>query len=96
MDCQNGNEVKAIASGQVVFADWLRGFGNLMILDHGNNYMSLYGYNEAIYKHVGDRVRSGDTIATVGNSGGHRESGLYFELRHQGKPFDPLTWMIIE
>ncbi len=93
---QNGNEVKAIASGQVVFADWLRGFGNLMILDHGNNYMSLYGYNEAIYKRVGDRVRSGDTIATVGNSGGHRESGLYFELRHQGKPFDPLTWMIIE
>ncbi|SFM57249.1 murein hydrolase activator EnvC family protein [Nitrosomonas communis] len=93
---QNGKEVKAIASGQVVFADWLRGFGNLMILDHGNNYMSLYGYNEAIYKRVGDRVRSGDTIATVGNSGGHRESGLYFELRHQGKPFDPLTWMIIE
>ncbi|SDY20825.1 murein hydrolase activator EnvC [Nitrosomonas sp. Nm33] len=93
---QNGNEVKAIASGQVVFADWLRGFGNLMILDHGNNYMSLYGYNEAIYKRVGDQVRSGDTIATVGNSGGHRESGLYFELRHQGKPFDPLTWVKIE
>ncbi|MDV6344968.1 murein hydrolase activator EnvC family protein [Nitrosomonas sp. Is37] len=93
---QNGNEVKAIASGQVVFADWLRGFGNLMILDHGNNYMSLYGYNEAIYKRVGDQVRSGDTIATVGNSGGHRESGLYFELRHQGKPFDPLTWVKTE
>jgi septal ring factor EnvC (AmiA/AmiB activator) len=93
---QNGNEVKAIANGQVVFADWLRGFGNLMILDHGNNYMSLYGYNETIYKRVGDRVRSGDTIATVGNSGGNRESGLYFELRHQGKPFDPLTWVKIE
>ncbi|WP_256325020.1 murein hydrolase activator EnvC [Nitrosomonas sp. Nm132] len=93
---QNGNEVKAIANGQVVFADWLRGFGNLMILDHGNNYMSLYGYNETIYKRVGDRVQSGDTIATVGNSGGNRESGLYFELRHQGKPFDPLTWVKIE
>lgn len=93
---QNGSEVKAIAGGQVVFADWLRGFGNLMILDHGNNYMSLYGYNEANYKRVGDRVRSGDTIATVGNSGGNSESGLYFELRYQGKPFDPLTWVKIE
>lgn len=93
---QNGNEIKAIADGQVVFADWLRGFGNLMILDHGNNYMSLYGYNETIYKRVGDQVRSGDTIAAVGNSGGNRESGLYFELRHQGKPFDPLTWVKIE
>jgi murein hydrolase activator len=93
---RNGNEVKAIAGGQVVFADWLRGFGNLMILDHGNNYMSLYGYNETIYKRVGERVRSGDTIATVGNSGGNRETGLYFELRHQGTPFDPLTWVKIE
>lgn len=92
----NGGEVKAIAGGQVVFADWLRGFGNLMILDHGNGYMSLYGYNETIYKRVGDRVQGGDTIAAVGNSGGHRESGLYFELRHQGTPFDPLTWVKIE
>lgn len=93
---KNGNEVKAIANGQVVFADWLRGFGNLMIVDHGSSYMSLYGYNEAIYKRVGDKVKSGDTIATVGNSGGSSESGLYFELRHQGKPFDPLTWVKIE
>lgn len=92
----SGNEVKAIAGGQVVFADWLRGFGNLMILDHGNTYMSLYGYNETIYKRVGDSVLGGDTIATVGNSGGNRESGLYFELRHQGRPFDPLTWVKIE
>lgn len=93
---KNGNEVKAIASGQVVFADWLRGFGNLMIVDHGSSYMSLYGYNEAIYKRVGDKVQGGDTIAIVGNSGGSNESGLYFELRHQGKPFDPLTWVKIE
>lgn len=91
-----GNTVKAIANGEVIFSDWLRGFGNLMILDHGNHYMSLYGNNEAIYKRVGNKVRSGDTIATVGNSGGNAESGLYFELRYQGKPFDPLGWVKIE
>jgi len=93
---ENGGDVKAIAGGQVVFADWLRGFGNLTIIDHGNNYMSLYGNNETLYKQVGDIVRGGDTVATVGNSGGNSDSGLYFELRHQGKPFDPLTWTKIE
>ena len=89
----SGNDVKAIAGGQVVFADWLRGFGNLMIVDHGGSYMSLYGNNETLYKQVGDSLRGGDTIATVGNSGGNPDSGLYFELRHQGKPFDPLSWV---
>lgn len=93
---RGGNEVKAIANGQVVFADWLRGFGNLLIVDHGGDYMSLYGNNEAIYKRVGDKVKTGDTIAAVGNSGGNAETGLYFELRYQGKPFDPLTWAKIE
>ncbi|HRQ04485.1 MAG TPA: peptidoglycan DD-metalloendopeptidase family protein [Nitrosomonas halophila] len=93
---RGGNEVKAIANGQVVFADWLRGFGNLLIVDHGSDYMSLYGNNEAIYKRVGDKVKTGDTIAAVGNSGGNAETGLYFELRYQGKPFDPLTWAKIE
>lgn len=93
---REGNEVKAIANGEVIFSDWLRGFGNLMILDHGNHYMSLYGNNEAIYKRVGNKVKSGDTIAIVGNSGGNAESGLYFELRYQGKPFDPLGWVKIE
>lgn len=92
----SGGEVKAIAGGRVVFADWLRGFGNLMIVDHGDSYMSLYGNNETIYKQVGDIIRSGDTIATVGNSGGNPDSGLYFELRHQGKPFDPLSWVTIK
>ena len=92
----NGEEVKAIAGGRVVFADWLRGFGNLMIVDHGGSYMSLYGNNEILYKQVGDTIRSGDTIATVGNSGGNADSGLYFELRHQGKPFDPLNWVRIK
>jgi septal ring factor EnvC (AmiA/AmiB activator) len=89
----NGNAVKAIAAGQVVFADWLRGFGNLLIIDHGSDYMSLYGYNETLYKEVGDLLRGGDTIATVGNSGGNKEFGLYFELRHKSKPFDPMRWM---
>ncbi|MDQ3186743.1 MAG: peptidoglycan DD-metalloendopeptidase family protein [Pseudomonadota bacterium] len=92
----NGEEVKAIAGGRVVFADWLRGFGNLMIVDHGGSYMSLYGNNETNYKKAGDAVRGGDTIATVGNSGGNPNSGLYFELRHQGKPFDPLNWVRIK
>jgi len=91
-----GGDVKAVAGGRVVFADWLRGFGNLMILDHGNSYMSLYGNNETNHKQVGDTVRGGDTIASVGNSGSNPESGLYFELRHQGKPFDPLNWVRIK
>ena len=88
-----GTEVKAIAGGRVVFADWLRGFGNLLIIDHGDAYMSLYGNNETLFKRVGDAIRGGDAVAAVGNSGGNAESGLYFEIRHQGKPFDPLTWV---
>ena len=90
---KEGDKVKAIASGQVVYADWLRGFGNLLILDHGSGYMSLYGNNEALFKQVGDQLSAGDTIASVGSSGGSAESGLYFELRHKGRPFDPLPWV---
>lgn len=90
---RSGAEVKAVASGRVVFADWLRGFGNLLILDHGAGYMSLYGNNETLYKQVGESVRAGDTVAAVGNSGGNPDSGLYFELRFQSKPFDPLSWV---
>jgi septal ring factor EnvC (AmiA/AmiB activator) len=89
-----GQEVKAVAAGRVVFSDWLRGFGNLLIVDHGDGYMSLYGNNETLYAQVGTAVTGGDTIAAVGNSGGNSESGLYFELRHQGKPFDPLAWIV--
>lgn len=88
-----GQTVKAIAAGRVVFADWLRGFGNLLIIDHGTGYMSLYGNNETLYKQVGDELRGGDTIATVGNSGGNEDSGLYFELRLESKPLDPLKWL---
>lgn len=85
--------VKAVAAGRVVFADWLRGFGNLLIVDHGKGYMSLYGNNETLYKQVGDLLRGGDVIAAVGNSGGNEESGLYFELRHDGQPMDPMKWV---
>lgn len=87
-----GAEVKSIATGRVVFADWLRGFGNLIILDHGDGYMSLYGNNQAVLKQVGDNVRAGDVIASVGNSGGNQTNGLYYELRSQSRPFDPLSW----
>jgi len=89
----NGREVKAVATGRIVFADWLRGFGNLLILDHGDGFMSLYGNNESLIGRIGDAVKSGDTVATVGSSGGNTVSGLYFELRHQGRPFDPLGWL---
>lgn len=87
-----GSEVKAIAAGHVVFAEWMRGFGNLLIVDHGDAYLSIYGNNDALLKNVGDAIRGGDTIATVGNSGGNPETGLYFEIRHQGQPVDPLKW----
>ena len=89
----SGSEVKAVAQGRVVFADWMRGFGNLLIVDHGGTYLTIYGNNEALLKKVGDAVKSGDPIATVGNSGGNPETGLYFELRYQGQPQDPLRWV---
>jgi len=88
-----GSEVHAVAGGRVVFSDWLRGFGNLIIVDHGGQYMSIYGNNQSLLKRVGDAVKGGDAIASAGNSGGNEESGLYFELRHQGRAFDPATWV---
>jgi septal ring factor EnvC (AmiA/AmiB activator) len=87
-----GQEVRSVAPGRVVFADWLRGFGNLLIVDHGDGYMSLYGNNESLLRRVGDAVRGGDPVATVGASGGSARPGVYFELRHQGRPVDPLAW----
>jgi septal ring factor EnvC (AmiA/AmiB activator) len=89
-----GTEVKAVAGGQVVFAEWLRGFGNLIIIDHGNQYMTIYGNNQAVLKRAGETVKTGDVIASAGNSGGNEQSGLYFEMRHQGRAFDPLGWII--
>lgn len=90
---ESGHAVHAVADGQVVYSDWLRGFGNLLIVDHGGGYMSLYGNNESLLKHVGDATQSGETVASVGSSGGAPESGVYFELRHEGKPFDPMKWV---
>ncbi len=88
-----GEPVRAVAAGRVVFADWMRGFGNLLIVDHGAGYMSIYADNEALLKQTGDPVAAGEVIATVGSTGGNEKSGLYFELRHLGKAFDPLRWV---
>jgi len=87
-----GAEVHAVAAGRVVFADWLRGFGNLLIVDHGEGFLSVYGNNESVLANVGERVAAGAVIAEVGNTGGQSEAGLYFEMRFQGRPFDPLRW----
>lgn len=87
-----GSDVKAVASGRVVFAEWMRGFGNLLIVDHGDSYLSIYGNNDSLLKQVGQGVKGGETVATVGNSGGNPDSGLYFEIRHQGQPVDPMKW----
>ena len=87
-----GSPVKAIANGRVVFSEWMRGFGNLLIIDHGNAYLSIYGNNDSLLKQVGQAVKGGETIATVGNTGGNPESGLYFEIRHKGQPIDPMRW----
>lgn len=88
-----GAQIHAIAAGRVVFAQWLRGFGNLIIVDHGGQYMSIYGNNQSLLRREGDAVKSGDVIAAAGNTGGNEESGLYFELRHRGKEFDPASWV---
>jgi septal ring factor EnvC (AmiA/AmiB activator) len=90
---RQGQDVRAVATGKVAFADWLRGFGNLLILDHGDGFLSLYSNNESLYKQPGDPVRAGDVVASVGATGGQDEPGLYFELRRQGTPFDPMTWV---
>jgi len=88
-----GETVHAVGDGRVVYADWLRGFGNLLILDHGQGYMSLYAYNEGLLRKVGETVRGGEAVAEVGATGASAESGLYFELRRDGKPFDPMRWV---
>lgn len=88
-----GAEVKAIAAGEIIFADWMRGFGNLLVVDHGGQYMTIYGNNQSLLKRPGDKLKAGDVIATVGNSGGNEQSGLYFEMRYQGRAIDPSSWM---
>ncbi len=88
----SGADVRAVAAGRVIFADDLRGFGNLLIVDHGDQYLSIYGNNDALLRRAGDAVAAGDVIAKAGNSSGDEQTGLYFELRYRGRPFDPLGW----
>jgi septal ring factor EnvC (AmiA/AmiB activator) len=88
----SGRDVKAVSHGRVAYADFLRGYGLLLILDHGDGYMSLYGHNQSIYKEIGEWVEAGEVISSVGTSGGQRHSGLYFEIRHNGKPTNPVRW----
>ena len=88
-----GEQVRAVGAGRVVYSDWMRGFGNLLIVDHGEAFLSIYGNNESLLKQTGDTVNLGEPLATVGHSGGNEQTGLYFELRHLGRAFDPLRWV---
>jgi len=92
INAKEGKDIQAVASGTVSFADWFRGYGYLMIIDHGNDYMTLYAFNQSLYKHENDTVTAGEIIAAVGQSGGRRESGLYFGIRKKGIPIDPQEW----
>ncbi len=89
---REGSTVHAVSRGRVAYADWLRGYGLLVILDHGDGYMSLYGHNQSLLKEVGDWVEVDEAIANVGNSGGQESAGLYFEIRHNGRPANPARW----
>jgi len=88
-----GAQVHAVRAGRVAYADWLKGYGLLLILDHGGGWMSLYAFNDALLKNAGDEVEAGEAIATVGSSGGQGRPALYFELRKDGQPADPASWL---
>ena len=92
IDAAAGIQVHAISDGRVVFADWFRNLGLLIIIDHGDQYMSLYGYNQSLLKKTGDWVLPGEAIAFAGDSGGQLRSGVYFEIRHSGTPVNPKKW----
>jgi murein hydrolase activator len=94
ISANQGNNVTSIHAGEVVFADWLRGYGLLIIVNHGNGYMSLYGHNQTLFKSKGDLVTQGENLASSGNSGGNVKNGLYFEIRHNGKPINPQEWCV--
>jgi septal ring factor EnvC (AmiA/AmiB activator) len=87
-----GTEIHSITDGKVIYADWMRGYGLLIIVDHGKGFISLYAFNQSLYKKIGDVVNSGDVIASVGLSGGHDRASLYFGIRKKGKPMDPVEW----
>ena len=89
---REGATIRSISHGRVVYADWLRGYGLLLIIDHGENYLSLYAFNESLYKEVGDWVVEGEAVSTVGISGGQQKAGLYFSIRKNGKPVNPIHW----
>ena len=88
-----GAAVQVVGAGTVVYANWLRGFGNLLIVDHGQEYLSVYAYNQSLLKQVGDTVRAGDTVALAGSTGGQVDSALYFEIRHRGVAVDPIAYL---
>lgn len=92
LNAETGTPVKTVHQGMVLFADWLKGFGWVIVIDHGEGYMSLYGHNQTLLKNVGEKVEAGEPIALVGKSGGQSNSGLYFELRHQGIAINPSFW----
>ena len=92
IDANEGTDIKAVMEGKVVYAEWLKGYGMLMIIDHGHGLMTLYAFNQSLYKHTGEWVESGDIIATVGLSGGRDQAGLYFGIRQNGTPVDPREW----
>lgn len=92
IDAKEGTEIHAVTNGVVVYADWLKDYGMLLIVEHGNDYMTLYAFNQSLYKKVGDKVEAGEIIAAVGQSGGRSEPGLYFGIRKKGKPVDPIAW----
>ncbi|MFT4938769.1 MAG: septal ring factor EnvC (AmiA/AmiB activator) [Paraglaciecola sp.] len=93
IDSKGGSSVVAIHHAKVLYADWLRGFGLVTVLDHGDGYMSLYGHNQALLRQAGDTVSAGEVIALVGQSGGQNVPSLYFEIRHKGKPVNPTNWL---
>ncbi len=92
ISAREGAEIRAVAPGRVVYADWLRGYGLMLIIDHGKGYMSLYGFNQSLHKGVGEQVRTGEILASVGRSGGRSQAALYFSIRKKGKPVDPELW----
>ena len=94
ISASEGSEVRAVAKGKVAYADLLQGYGSLIIIDHGQGYMTVHGFNQSLYKHVGDSRAAGEVIASVGKSGGRKQSGLYFGIRKQGMPIDPLSWFV--
>ncbi|MEN8213781.1 MAG: peptidoglycan DD-metalloendopeptidase family protein [Pseudomonadota bacterium] len=94
IEAETGSQVHAVYPGKVVFADWLRGYGLLMIIDHGDGFMSLYGYNQSLLKSVGDDVRNGEVISLSGESGGQQQASLYFAIRQGAKSFDPMRWCV--